>query len=934
MLFLSCFQIRASVFITMSLQPVQNRFTGAYMQLMKGLKELDFRDFGVPSDLLLIGDHAFPLAMNSRGQVLMAASLHGKGRIVVLGHEGYLRAFPALVENALTWLSGDQSNNRSVGIQKKAMAFVKNLNKSRFQVKEVGAFSECPEVGVYVTDAYTVGADHKDLVAFLKAGGGVLIAGQARSWTKSHPKKNTLLEFEGNKVSGVAGIYFSDRHGEKEVVPVYPHIPSSWMSLTVGQDFEDDLQFLLKGVSEFDVRGGALFSEILVHGSLAFPIGTTDEGQAFLAGAYYGLGRVIVISHEGFIGSEKMAKFWNNALDWLDNGRHGVVGVSTKKAFNHLSKCGIKCEKTNFRKDLSVFVRTVYCADRAKQILDFVSEGGGLVIGGHAWYWAQTHCGQNPMTGFAGNNILKKMGLCVMGATVGGGLYKAPVSSQALKDTYHFRVLLRRLADHVINGEALSTREEKHLHRLGRNCSSYLDMKAHDWYSYAQVVSALTEILRTCGMPQVGEDCPAKSPKDHMLLFVGSKFYDVCPNPEALLPYLVKVKPLTPVIYNQRIKISANTAGWKEWISTGLYLSPGMKTYIAIPAEMVNSGWTIQIGCQTDRLNHAELKRAPSVHVQFDITKEMMMVKNLWGGLIYLVTPKKTQVNGAEVIVQMALPAPYYKSGVTTAAEWALLRTAPSPWAELEFDNIILTVPSGHVRKLERPDELAEHWNTIMRAVADLAAKPHKFKRKERMVTDVQISHGLMHAGYPIMMHKPEAAELVSIDVAMKRGLWGPIHELGHNQQRSCWEFPSHTTECTCNLWSVYVHEEVLGIKRAKAHPVLALEKRNKRAKEFVTGGRNLNSWQMWVALETYLQLQERFGWDAFKKVFAAYHKMSNFPTRKILKMNLYAETFSKTVGMNLVGFFQAWGWPIQAATEEKLSNLPSWTDHPMVQYN
>ncbi len=50
--------------------------------------------------------------------------------------------------------------------------------------------------------------------------------------------------------------------------------------------------------------------------------------------------------------------------------------------------------------------------------------------------------------------------------------------------------------------------------------------------------------------------------------------------------------------------------------------------------------------------------------------------------------------------------------------------------------------------------------------------------------------------------------------------------------------------------------------------------------------------------------------------------------------MNLYAETFSQTVKMNLAGFFKTWGWPIEAATEEKLSNLPAWSDHPMVQYN
>lgn len=79
---------------------------------------------------------------------------------------------------------------------------------------------------------------------------------------------------------------------------------------------------------------------------------------------------------------------------------------------------------------------------------------------------------------------------------------------------------------------------------------------------------------------------------------------------------------------------------------------------------------------------------------------------------------------------------------MTTADEWALLRTAPSPWAELEFDNIIFTVPSDAIRNLERPDELAALWNEMMKAIADLAAKPHKFDRKERFVTDVQISHG------------------------------------------------------------------------------------------------------------------------------------------------------------------------------------------------
>lgn len=71
---------------------------------------------------------------------------------------------------------------------------------------------------------------------------------------------------------------------------------------SLGKDFEDDLQFLLQGVSEFQVPSNLTASEVLVHGSLAFPIATTDDGRAFLAGGYYGQGRVIVATHEGFLG--------------------------------------------------------------------------------------------------------------------------------------------------------------------------------------------------------------------------------------------------------------------------------------------------------------------------------------------------------------------------------------------------------------------------------------------------------------------------------------------------------------------------------------------------------------------------------------------------------------------------------------------------------
>ncbi|KAK9520529.1 hypothetical protein VZT92_020409 [Zoarces viviparus] len=901
----------------------------SYYSLTRGIKELDIQGPFVPSELLLTGDHAFPLAMNSKGQVLMAASLYGRGRIVVLGHEGYLTTFPALVENALTWLRGDGSDNLSVGVHKDIKGVADNLSKCSFQATVVGAFSENREVGVYVTDAYSIGADVKDLVAFLKAGGGVLIGGQAWSWAQQHPKENANLHFPGNKVSAVAGIYFTVHRGEVEILPVHPQIPSSWMALRVGKDFADDLEVLLRGVSRFDISKVICASEALVHGPLAFPIGTTEDGRVFLAGTYYGKGRVIVVTHELFFFEKELASFWNNAISWLDQGRKGLVGVKPKQHL--LRESGLKYEETELRKDLSVFVCTAYSDDRVEEIQDFVAEGGGLLIGGHAWHWAQTHPGQNTMTEHSGNKILNKMGLSVLPATISESSFKVHVPTEGKNDTEHFLSLLRLFAGHVAQGEKLEEEHLKeHLRKLGVDCTNYLRMMAHDSCSYTNVLSILTGILKS-NMPQVSEKNPVNTPEDHLLLRLGRAVYNVSQDPDALLPFLIK--PLMPTVGHQRIMINANTAGEKTWISTGLYLFPGMKTEMIIPANMVNKSWMILIGCQTDYLDAEELKRAPYVHEQFLVTSEKMQVWNLWGGLIYLLAPPNTKVEGEEVIVQMAVPAPYYKSGVTTAAHWSFLRKSPSPWAELEFDNIILSVPSDVVRDLESLDEVEQLWNKIMRAIADLSAIPHRFPRKERIVADVQISHGFVHTGHPVMMNSSGAPQLVKTAVVGTKHMWGVMYGLGHSQLKSCWQFPPHTSECLGDLWSAYVHEVVLGINMEEAHPNLTFESRKSRTEEYVNGGKELSDWKGWVALETYVQLQYKFGWDAFKKVFAAYHEMTDFPSDNNGKMNLYAVTFSQTVGMDLSAFFKAWGWPIETATEEKLYNLDTWMDHPMVDY-
>ncbi|XP_036412592.1 TRPM8 channel-associated factor homolog [Colossoma macropomum] len=706
-----------------------------------------------------------------------------------------------------------------------------------------------------------------------------------------------------------------------------------------GKNFKDDLEFLLQGVSELDIQGEAVPSEILVHGPSAFPIGLTPDGKAFLAGAYYGQGRLIVASHEVYLGCESLSTFMINAVLWLHRKPNGVIGVlpELKEAYSLLNSVGLQCELTGFKENLSVFVCTSYNDAQCKEIQEFVAGGGGLLIGGHAWWWAYCNPGCNVMTDCPGNRILSKMGLSLSDKTVNAGKYTAPQVKQhgiSSIQMYNFQDLLQHFAQHVLHGQQLGDYEQQFLKRLGSDCANYLRMQAFDCDMYKSVVALLTDIIKA-GFPQVSPTRPVKSAKDHLLLQVGTELFKLCKDTDELLSYLIVDTPKLPTVSNARVWISANTAADAEWISTGLYLSPGMKTNITVPGTITGKGWQVQIGCQTDDLSRAdELKRAPVVFVRFPLEKENLQVWNLWGGLIYLIAPPRSTVSEMEVVIQTAVKAPYYKSGETSVSDWvAEICKAPAPWAELEFENLIITLPSDMIRHLDRPHEVAALWDSIMRSVADLAAKPAKFTRKERFVADVQISAGFMHAGYPIMMYSTSAPDLVKPFAAGKSDFWGPFHELGHNQRRSDWEFPPHTTECTCNLWSVYVYEVVLGVNRANAHGAMTADERQSRIKRYIEGGRRLEDWNVWTALETYMQLQEKFGWDAFKKVFAAYHDMKNTPTDNSGKMNLYAETFSKAVRRNLVSFFKAWGWPIQRSTEEKLSSLPEWSDHPLVQY-
>ncbi|KAL4601629.1 hypothetical protein GN956_G25718, partial [Arapaima gigas] len=179
-------------------------FEAVYKNLVRGVEKFHFEGSAVPCQLLLAGDMAVPVASGPTGQVLIAASRYGDGRVVVMGHEEYMQdpKFHQFLQNAIKWLKPQQ--DAVVGVCKKPQ-LANHLSKTGSKVKSLHRYDG--SVGVFCCDAYD---DHQaaELVEFVKGGGGLLIGGQAWHWAYTH-KEDVLHSFPGNKITGVAGIYFT-----------------------------------------------------------------------------------------------------------------------------------------------------------------------------------------------------------------------------------------------------------------------------------------------------------------------------------------------------------------------------------------------------------------------------------------------------------------------------------------------------------------------------------------------------------------------------------------------------------------------------------------------------------------------------------------------------------------------------------------------------
>jgi hypothetical protein len=635
-----------------------------------------------------------------------------------------------------------------------------------------------------------------------------------------------------------------------------------------------------------------------------------------------------------------------NAAAWTDNslgaGRVGIwPGMEAVGATLETVGWQTQLGTIDNLDEIDVLVMTTYddlAPTELESLHRWLERGGGLIVGGHAWWWGYEN--EDAPRNYPGNRTLGPTGITVTVQTADQGLY--PLPDRRARDIHHAVLALDALADHVAGGAQLDGDD---LAAAAAAAGTAIDALPLEWdfFDEAQPLDdAVGPVVPSREDPVVlaSEPIVALAARLQVRRALDAPIEDVVAHPAAaIFPGAV---PESAERVTVRLLVSGDqpegpppvfaygAPGAAVWRSTGLYAAPGDTVTVTFPADVIDDGVTLQVGAHTDTLyGLEEWHRMPRIVRAMPVDAAVVAIASGFGGPLYVTVPLGSELGEFAISVSGAVVMPHYDAQGDGLAGWASTRDATAPWAELAGESFVLTVPTAAAQGIDTPDVLMSLWDDVLDADADLAGIPRTRARAERFVVDQQIAAGWMHSGYPIMAHLESATEVLDHGALLEAGAWGPLHELGHNHQNLDWVLPG-TTESSVNLWSVYASEEVFGVDRAAAHPAMNSAERQARIDAWKAG--TDRDWSIWMALETYLQLQEEFGWDLLKTTFATYLALdeSDRPADDAERAQLWIVMTSQVANRDLTAFYEAWGFDVDGETRAAVAGLAAWTEHPM----
>ncbi len=699
---------------------------------------------------------------------------------------------------------------------------------------------------------------------------------------------------------------------------------------------------LLAGVSAVPKLGAP--GPIAIWGPLAFPVlAAGEDGKletALVAAAGFGKGRIVLFGHNSYLepgaGNEaNVGALLVNAVKWGTQKQKPRIGTNDAKTATFLAAqkfdvkklAGAPDRKNIHDFDVLVLNAQSFTADAEGQaVLDFVKNGGGLVAAMTGWAFEQTSGGKRLNLANSLNTALTAAGIAFTDAGIGKDKDFSPRTD--LPPLMNAQLALDAMMRAQKGGVALTPEE------FAQGSSAIqLALSAQSPGRSAFQTAALgalaggTAAVPTAKKPlTLAKDAAARNRlgiETRVLKMANAA--DIRAHPAAKeFPGLA---PADAPRVTREVAVHPDVPGWT---STGLWVNAGDPVTVKVPASIAGKGFGVRIGCHSDSLYHLEKwERAPEITRSVPIETETTLAANAFGGLVFIEVPDRAKgTPDFNVTIAGGIEAPLFVLGRDDDAKWnSTTKHRKAPWAEFVCDKVILCCPTANAQHVTNPTELMKFWTRVVDAQDEISNQSKDRKRPERYVCDVQISAGYMHSGYPIMVPVSAADEMITFNKTKAPG-WGYYHELGHNHQRGEFTFEG-TGEVTNNVLGMYVIEYVLGHDPLTGHGAIAPKKLEEHVAAIKKSGNKFALWKSdpFLALTTYIQLVQGFGWESWRAYLHSFADPSFGPAPKSddEKRDQFLVRYSKITKKNLGDFFEFWGIPVSSSAKAEAAKFERW---------
>jgi hypothetical protein len=703
---------------------------------------------------------------------------------------------------------------------------------------------------------------------------------------------------------------------------------------------------LLEGVQSVPRLGSP--GPVALWGGLAFPLLSAAEKdgveEPLAVAAAYGKGKLILFGQNSYLNgsdSKDHSTLMANCVRWAGGKAKPQVGLCKVDEKGLYSGQGFRTESisTVDKKSLASIdvlvlnAQSVVDADAGAALLEWIKGGGGLIAGMTGWAFDQTSGGKDLAQAHSVNTALMAAGVAFTTESAFGGVQSFQVRTELplLMNASEAITAMRKQAQGGATLDAASQKQASHAMQLalaaqppGRNSLQEAALAAMgDTGGDARVPTEkapLTALADAADRVKLGM-------QTRLLKLAGGTSAHPA---HAEFPGKV---PADAPRSGGTVQIQPSVPGWQ---STGLYAAAGEAIAVKLPAAQAGKGYAVRIGCHSDSLYHLDKwQRAPEITRSVKLEEATTQTTSAFGGLIYIEVPGRSAGEAPFAVqIENAVAAPLFVLGKDDDSAWnSQIKKRPAPWAEFACDKVVLSCPTEVARTVSNPTMLMEFWKRVVEVQDDVANQATERRRPERIVADVQISAGYMHSGYPIMVPTSAAMEMVTFS-RLKFPGWGYYHELGHNHQRPTFTF-NGTGEVTNNVIGMYCYEAALGKDWLIGHTAITPES---RAEHITKMRQSTDKWATWkgdpfVALTTYIQLIQEFGWPSWRSYLHSFADSSYGPAPQTDEeaRDQFLVRYSKIVKADLGAFFEAWGIPCSSAAKAEAAKFPAWkhTDTP-----